>query len=103
MNETEATLRLLSNMIGNPNDENNFQHKWLLTNRKVANLRKAFDNYLSTEIELSKAQLSIMVQPGGFLGGLLDSVLKTGLPLMKNVIHPLVKRVLISVGLTAAA
>ena len=44
-----------------------------------------------------------MVQPGGFLGGLLDSVLKTGLPLMKNVIHPLVKRVLISVGLTAAA
>ena len=44
-----------------------------------------------------------MIQPGGFLGGRLDSVLKTGLPLMKNVIHPLVKSVLISVGLTAAA
>ena len=35
-------------------NENNFPHKLLLTNRQVANLRKAFSNYLSTDIKLSK-------------------------------------------------
>ena len=45
-------------MIGNSDDETNFPHKLLLTNRQVANLRKAFANYLSTDIKLSKTQLS---------------------------------------------
>ena len=40
----------------------------LLTNRQVANLHKAFANYLSTDIKLSKTQLSKMMQSGGFLG-----------------------------------
>ena len=44
-----------------------------------------------------------MMQSGGFLGRLLCPLLKTGLPLMKNVIKPLVKSVLIPLGLTAAA
>ena len=44
-----------------------------------------------------------MIQSGGFLGRLLGPLLKTGLPLMKNVIKPLAKSVLIPVGLTAAA
>ena len=44
-----------------------------------------------------------MVQLGGFLGRLLGPLLKTGLPLMKNVITPLAKSVLIQLGLTAAA
>ena len=44
-----------------------------------------------------------MIQSGGFLGRLLDPLLKTGLPLMKSVIKPLAKSVLILLGLTAAA
>ena len=44
-----------------------------------------------------------MIQSGGFLGRLLDPLLKTGLPLIKNVIKPLAKSVLIPLGLTAAA
>ena len=44
-----------------------------------------------------------MIQPGGFLGKLLGPLLKTGLPLIKNVITPLPKSVLIPLGLTAAA
>ena len=41
-NETEVVLRLSSNMAGNSDDETNFPHKFLLTNRQVANLQKAF-------------------------------------------------------------
>ena len=100
-NETGVVLRLSSNKIGD--DETNFPHKLLLTNRQVANLRKAFANYLSADIKLSKTQLSKMIQSGGFLGRLLGPLLKTGLPLIKNVIKPLAKNVLISLGLTAAA
>ena len=90
-------------MVGNPDDEINFPHKLLLTKRQVPNLRKAFANYLSTNIKLSETQLSKMIQLRGFLGRLLGPLLKTGLPLMKNVIKPLVESVLIPLGLTAAA
>ena len=90
-------------MIGDSDDKINFPHELLLTNRQVANLRKAFANYLSTDIKLSKTQLSKMIQSGGFLGRLLGPLLKTGLPLIKNVIKPLAKSVLIPLGLTAAA
>ena len=44
-----------------------------------------------------------MIQSGRFLGRLLGQLLKTGLPLIKNVIKPLAKSVLIPLGLTAAA
>ena len=44
-----------------------------------------------------------MIQLGGFLGRLLGPLLKTGLPLMKTLIQPLAKSVLIPLGLTAAA
>ena len=60
-------------------------------------------NYLSADIKLSKTQLSKMTQSGRFLGRLLGPLLKTGLPLIKNVIKPLAKSVLIPLGLTAAA
>ena len=99
-NETEVVLRLSSNMIGD--NETNFPHKLLLTNRQVTNLYKAFENYLSTDIKLSKIQLSKMIQLGGFLGRLLGPLLKPGLPLIKNVIKPLAKSVLIPLGLTSA-
>ena len=75
----------------------------MLTNRQVANIRKAFARNTSTDFKLSKTQLSKMIQSGGFLDRLLGPLLKPGLPLIKNVINPLAKNVLIPLGLTAAA
>ena len=100
-NETEVVLRLSSNVIGD--NETNFPHKLLLTNRQASNLCKAFANHLSADIKLSKTQLSKMIQSEEFLGKLLGPLLKTGLPLITNVIKPLAKSVLIPLGLTAAA
>ena len=102
-NETDVVLRLSSNMIGNSNDNMNFPHELLLTNRQVANIRKAFAKHTSTDIKLSKTQLSKMIQTGGFLGRRLGPLLKIGLPLMKSVIKPLAESVLVPIGLTAAA
>ena len=85
-------------MIGNSDDKSNFLHKLLLTNRQVANLRKAIANHASTDIKLSKSQLSKMIQLGGFLGRLSGPLLKTRLPLIKSVTKPLGM-----LGLTAAA
>ena len=59
-NETDVILRLSSNMIGNSDDEANFPHKLLLTNKQVANIRKALANHTSTDIKFSKAQLTKM-------------------------------------------
>ena len=59
-NETEVVLRLSSNMTGD--NETNFPHKLLLTNRKVSNLLKVFANQLPADIKLSKTQLSKMIQ-----------------------------------------
>ena len=102
-NETDVVLRLSSNRVGNSNDNTNFPHELLLTNRQVENIRKAFANHSSTDIKLSKTQLSKMIQSGGFLGRLLGPLLETGLPLMKSVIKPLAISVLIPLGLTVAA
>ena len=102
-NETDVVLRLSSNMIGNFGDNTNFPHELLLTDRQIANIRKAFANNLSTDIKFSKAQLSKMIQSGGFLGKRLGPLLRTGLHLMKSVIKPLAKSVLVPLGLTAAA
>ena len=101
--KTGTVLKLSSNMIGNSADNINFQHELLLTNRQVANIHKAYANSLSTDIKLSKTQLSRMIQSRRFLGRLLGPLLKIGLPVMKNVIKPLAKSVLIPLGLTAAA
>ena len=90
-------------MVYDSNGETNFSHKLLLTDRQVANFRQAFANYLSTDIKLSKTQLSKITQSGVFLGRYLGPLLKAELPLMKNVIQPLAKSVLIPLGLTAAA
>ena len=95
-NEIDVILRLSSNMIGHSDDENNFPHKLLLTNRQVAKLRKAFANHTSIDIKLSKAQLTKMLK-GGFLR-YLASLLNSGLPLLKSVIKSLGM-----FGLTAAA
>ena len=39
-NNTEVTLKISSNVIGDSNDENNFLHKLLLTNAQVSRLHK---------------------------------------------------------------
>ena len=94
-NETEVVLRLSSVVTGD--NESTFPHKLLLTNTQIPNLCKAFANYLSTDIKLSKTQLATVIQSVGFLARLLGSLLKTGLPLIKNIIK------LLALGLTAAA
>ena len=83
--------------------KNNFSHELLLNIRQVANLWKTFANNSLNDIKLSKTQLSKMIQSGKFLGRLFGPSLKAGLLLMKNVIKPLAKSVLIPLGLTAAA
>ena len=75
----------------------------MLAKRQVAKLRRAFANHTSTDIKLSKTLLSKMIQSGGFLGRLLGPLLRTVLSLMKSVIKPLAKSVLVPLGLTAAA
>ena len=89
-NESEVVLRLSSNIIGD--NETNFPHELLLTNRQVSNLRKSFANNSSADIKLSKTQLSKMIQLGGFLSRLLGPLLKTGFSLIRNIIKPLAKR-----------
>ena len=88
-------LKLSSNVVGDSNDENNFPHKLLLTNTQASRLCKAFVNNSSANIKLSKTELHKLRQSRGFLGRLLGPLLKTRLPLMKNVLKPLAKSILI--------
>ena len=53
-NGTEVTLKILSNVVGNSNDENNFPLKLLLTDTQVSKLRKAFANNLSANKNYQK-------------------------------------------------
>ena len=76
-NGTEVTLNLSSNVIGDSNDETNFPHKLLLTDRQVSKLCKAFANNSSANIKLSKTQISKIVQSGQFLGELDISLAKS--------------------------
>ena len=98
-NKTGATLRM-SLKVFNGND---LPHELLLTKKKKTKLRNSFHNNMSIDLKLSKTQISKIIQSGGFLGRLLGPLLKNGLPLIKNVIKPLAKSVLILLGLTAAA
>ena len=98
-NKTGTTLRISLKMF----NRNNLPHELLLATREKAKVRNAFNNNASTDLKLSKVQISKIIQSGGFLGRLLDPLLKTGLPLMKNVIKSLAKSVFIPLGLTAAA
>ena len=66
-----------------------------ITNTQVSKLCKAFADALSANIKLSKTQLHKIGQSGGLLGRLLQPLLKTGLSLIKNVLKPLAKTVLI--------
>ena len=81
-------------------DGNDLAHELLLTTRQKTKLRNPFNNNMSTDlINLLKAQISKIIQSGGFLGSLLS---KLAVPLMKVAI-PLTKNVLAPLGITAAA
>ena len=67
-------------MVSNSNDNTNFPHELLLTNRQVENIRKAFANHSSIDIKLSKTQLSKMIQSGGLLGKLAGPLMKVAMP-----------------------
>ena len=73
--------------MGDYNDEANFPHELLLTDRKVSSICKTFSNNSLADIKFSKIQLSKMIESGGFLGKLLSPLLKTELPLIKSVIN----------------
>ena len=92
---TRATLRMNLRMING----NNLPHELLLTERQKTKLRNTFNNNMSTDTKLSKAQITKIIQSRGFLGSLLSklagSLMKVAVPLAKNILAPL--------GITAAA
>ena len=89
--------------VSDSTNEINFQHQeLLLADAQVSRLCKAFANNLSVNIKLSKTQLYKIGKSGGFLSRLLGPLLKTCLPLIRNVLKPLTKIVLL-LGLTEAA
>ena len=93
-NNTGTTLRINLNMLHG----NNLPHELLLTTRQKTKLRNALNN-MSTDIKLSKAQITKIIQSGQFLGSLLS---KLAGPLMKVAV-PLAKNILAPLGITAAA
>ena len=69
----------------------------------MPNLRKAFANGSSASIKLSRTQFQKIGKSRFFLGSLLVSLIKTGLPLTGNLLKPLAESVLIPLVLTVAA
>ena len=80
-------------------DGNDLPDELLLTRRQRTKLRNAFNNNMSTDLKLCKAQISKIIQSGGWLGSILN---KLAGPLMKVVV-PVAKKCLAPLGITAAA
>ena len=78
---------------------NNLPHELLLTTRKTTKLRNAIENNIPTDIKLSKAKISKVIQSGGFLGSLLSKIPGT----FMKVAGPLAKSILAPLGIKAAA
>ena len=79
-------------------DGDKLPRELLLTTRQKTKLRNAFENNMSSDIKLSKTQVSKIIQSGVFLGPLLNNIagplIKVAVPLAKNILSPL--------GITAA-
>ena len=91
-NKTGTALRISLKMFNG----NDLPHELLLTTRQKTKLRNVFNNNMSTDLKLSKAQISKIMQSGGsFLSKLVGPLMKVAIPLAKNVLAPL--------GITAAA
>ena len=92
--KTGTTLRMNLKML----DGNDLPHELFLTTRQKAKLKNAFNNNMSTDVKLSKAQFFKIIQSGGSLASLLSklasSLMKVAAPLAKNILTPL--------GITAA-
>ena len=84
-NKTGSTFRMSLKMFNG----NDLPHKL----RQITKLRNAFNNNMSAVIKLSKAQISKIIQSGGFLGSLLSKIAG---PLMKVVV-PLAKKYFTSI------
>ena len=88
-NNTGTTLRISFKMCNG----NNLPHELLLMTRQKTKLRNTFNNNMSTDIKLSKAQITKIIQYGGFLGSLLSKLAgpltKVAVPLEKNILTPL--------------
>ena len=86
---TGTTLRMSLKMF----DGNDLPHELLLTTRQKKKLRNAFNNHIGTDLKLSRAQISKLIQSGGFLGSLLSKLagplMKVAISLAKNVLAPL--------------
>ena len=93
-NNERTTLRISAKMF----NSDNLPNELFLTQREITKLRNAIESKMPTDVKLSKAQISKIIQSGGFLGKLYGPLLKTGLPLLKSVIKPLGL-----LGLTAAS
>ena len=93
--KTGTTLRMSLKVL----DGNDLPFEFLLTTRQNTKLRIVFNNNMSTDLTLSKAQIPKIIQPGGFLASLLS---KLAGPLMKVAV-PLAKNILAPLGITAAA
>ena len=61
-NQTRVTFRMNIKMFS----ENNLAHEFLLTKRQKTKLRNAFENNMSTNVKLSKTQISKIIQSGRF-------------------------------------
>ena len=94
-NKNRIPLRISLKMLNG----NDLPHELLLTTRQKTKLRNAFNNNMSTDLKLSKAQISKIIQSGGFLGSLLS---KLAGPLMKVAV-PFAKIFLALLGITLAA
>ena len=94
-NKIGTTLRMSLKML----DGNDLPHELLLTARQKTKLRSAFNDSMSTDLKLSKAQIFKIIQSGRFLGSLLIKIagplIKVAVPLAINVLAPL--------GIAAAA
>ena len=94
--KTGTTLRMNLKMI----DRNDLPHELLLSTRQKTKLRNAFNNNMPTDLKLSKAQISKIIQSGRFLGSLLS---KLAGPLMKVAVLLAKLGILAQLGITAAA
>ena len=83
-NKTGTTFRISLKMFNG----NDLPHEILLTTRQKTKLRNAFDNNMSTDLNLSRAQVPKIIQSGGFLGSLFSKLER---PLMKVAV-PLAKK-----------
>ena len=91
--KTEATLRISKK---NFQDEE-LSHELFLTTREKTKTRNAFANKTLTDVKLSKAELSKMIQLGRNLGNMISSLCKKALinlfaPMAKHALHKLVTK-----------